>query len=344
MNAVVNLLKPAGMTSHDAVYFLRRLTGIKRIGHTGTLDPMAAGVLPLCIGSAARISEYLELDRKTYRCEMILGIATDTLDIWGTLIEDRRARAAEIAQEDICRAMEPLRGLIFQTPPKYSAIRIGGRRLYEYARSGQEVEIPRRPAVIYRLELLRFDRASGRVLFEVECSKGTYVRSICSDIGQALCAGAAMSILVRSQSGELALSGAVTPQELAQDWKQHLIAPDRLLSQLGSLRLRRGRGSWFSNGGWLTERDLAVRSEPAFAGLSHPDAQANGLAPLPCGPQAAEGRQEPPLAAVIDHMKLSPRLLHTYRVYEDGRFLGTALWDAQQNKFTVDKVFRDESI
>ncbi len=327
MNAIINFLKPAGMSSHDAVYFLRRLTGFRHIGHTGTLDPMAAGVLPLCLNSAARVSEYLEMDKKAYRCEMILGLTTETMDIWGDVAEDRRDRLAAIGQEDVERAMKPISGLIMQTPPKYSAIRVDGRRLYDYARKGQAVEIPKRPVVIYSLRLVRADMETGRILFDVVCSKGTYIRSICHDIGQSLGVGAAMSFLVRSATGCFTLENAATPEQLAENWQSHAVAADVPLSHLGSLRLRKGRGSWFSNGGWLTNRDVADRQEPR---LLEAFGEENG------GGLTAQ--------AVMEHIGVDPKLKHVYRVYEDDMFLGTALWNEEQKKYTADKVFPHESI
>ena len=315
MNAIINLLKPAGMSSHDAVYLLRKLTGFKHIGHTGTLDPMAAGVLPLCLNSAARINEYLDMDRKTYRCEMILGLTTETMDIWGEVVEDRRDQIQGITEDDIRKAMEPINGLILQTPPKYSAVRIDGRRLYDYARSGDEVKIPKRPVVIYSLDLVSYDPEKGRVMFDVVCSKGTYIRSICHDVGQTLGVGATMSFLVRSATGAFTLENAVTPEQLQEDWTKYVMPADLPLPHLGRLDLRQGRGAWFSNGGWLMASDLVNKEEP---GVKITD------------------------EAVMKHIGVDEKLLNSYRVYEDGVFLGTALWKADQKKYIADKVFRHE--
>lgn len=323
MNAVVNVLKPAGMTSHDAVYLLRRLTGVKRVGHTGTLDPMAAGVLPVCIGSAARINEYLDMDRKGYRCEMILGLETDTLDIWGKVLTDRRDQVRGITEDQVLRIMEPMEGLVMQTPPQYSAIRVDGRRLYDYARSGKTVEVPSRPVVIYQLRLIRLDLRRGRLMFDVVCSKGTYVRSICSEIGRNLGVGGAMSFLVRTRSGAFTLENAATPEQLADNLEAYLLPADFPLQQLGRLDLCVGRGTWFSNGGWLIGRDIASRKEPFADGNA-------------CG--------EDSVAAVANHLKISPRLFATYRVYEEQKFLGTAVWDEKQQKFIADKVFHNDNI
>ncbi|MBQ4505281.1 MAG: tRNA pseudouridine(55) synthase TruB [Firmicutes bacterium] len=315
MNAIINLLKPAGMSSHDAVYLLRKLTGFKHIGHTGTLDPMAAGVLPLCLNSAARINEYLDMDRKTYRCEMILGLTTETMDIWGEVVEDQRDQAKGITEGEIRKAMEPIHGMILQTPPKYSAVRIDGRRLYDYARSGDEVKIPKRPVVIYSMDLVNYDPEKGRVMFDVVCSKGTYIRSICHDVGQTLGVGATMSFLVRTATGAFTLENAATPEQLQEDWTKYVMPADLPLPHLGRLDLRKGRGAWFSNGGWLMGSDLVNREEP---GVKITD------------------------EAVMKHIGVDEKLLNSYRVYEDGLFLGTALWKEDQKRYIADKVFRHE--
>ena len=210
---IINLLKPAGMTSHDGVQLLRRLTGIKRIGHTGTLDPMAVGVLPLCIGSAARITEYLDLDYKKYRCEMLLGIETDTQDIWGKILRDKRENLT-IEAGTVIALLKGLQGEILQKPPSYSAVRVAGRRLYEYAREGNLIEGKARRAYIKEMSIVRMDMEKKLVTFDVVCSKGTYIRTICHDIGQKLNCGAVMNYLIRMESGRFTLDDTVTVEEL----------------------------------------------------------------------------------------------------------------------------------
>ena len=180
-NGILNIYKPAGMTSHDVVNIVRRVMGIRRVGHTGTLDPMATGVLPVCVGAAARITEYLDMDFKTYRCTLQLGKTTDTQDIWGQIIEERPAE--QVTEEAVRKAFAHFSGLIDQKPPMYSAVRVNGRRLYEYAREGKEIEVKTRKVFIRRLEILSFDKEAETVSFEVECSKGTYIRTICQDVG-----------------------------------------------------------------------------------------------------------------------------------------------------------------
>lgn len=208
---IINIKKPKGYTSHDCVNVVRSLSGIKRVGHTGTLDPMAEGVLPVCIGSAARIAEYLDLDFKTYRCEAIFGLSTDTLDVWGEVVEDNTEYAeklivtGEITCEKIQEVLEKFKGLIEQIPPKYSAIKVNGKKLYEYARLGEDVQIATRKVYIKDIVLKNFQQENRIFEFEVVCSKGTYIRSICRDIGDSFGCGASMSSLIRTQSGRFSI-------------------------------------------------------------------------------------------------------------------------------------------
>ncbi|MBQ6685375.1 MAG: hypothetical protein IJM99_04630, partial [Firmicutes bacterium] len=235
--------------------------------------------------------------------------------IWGEVVEDQRDQARGITEGEIRKAMEPIHGMILQTPPKYSAVRIDGRRLYDYARSGDEVKIPKRPVVIYSMDLVNYDPEKGRVMFDVVCSKGTYIRSICHDVGQTLGVGATMSFLVRTATGAFTLENAATPEQLQEDWTKYVMPADLPLPHLGRLDLRKGRGAWFSNGGWLMGSDLVNREEP---GVKITD------------------------EAVMKHIGVDEKLLNSYRVYEDGLFLGTALWKEDQKRYIADKVFRHE--
>jgi tRNA pseudouridine55 synthase len=239
MNGIINVLKPAGMTSHDVVNAMRRLTGFKRIGHTGTLDPMAVGVLPICINSATRIIEYLNDDIKRYRCEMQLGIETDTQDIWGTVLKEIQTLVSE---EDIKSASAELIGWITQVPPAYSAVHVDGRRLYEYARAGIEVEAKGRLVQIHELKIIRIDMTAKTVLFDISCSKGTYIRTICTEIGRRLNCGAVMSFLVRTGSGGFNLADALTLEEINRYYElgvleQHMFSMDYPLHHLQKLRV-----------------------------------------------------------------------------------------------------------
>jgi len=263
-DGIINLLKPAGMTSHDGVQMLRRLTGVKRIGHTGTLDPMAVGVLPLCIGSAARITEYLDLDYKKYRCEMQLGIETDTQDIWGDILQDNRAKL-NVDENQINEALNSFKGLISQYPPSYSAVRVNGRRLYEYARQGEEVEIKPRQVYIKNVTVINVDLINWKITFDVECSKGTYIRTICHDTGRILGCGAAMSCLIRTASGVFHLDNSVSIEELMESGpEQYLMEPDFPLVHFGQAIVNQDRAKWFVNGGHLRMSEVNIIKEPEF--------------------------------------------------------------------------------
>ena len=210
MNGILNILKPPGMTSHDMVSAVRRLTGVRRTGHTGTLDPGAAGVLPICVGQATRVSEYvLEMD-KTYRAEVTLGTATDTEDVAGIITSEK---PLPVINEEVIRAvMASFVGKRRQVPPMYSAVRINGEKLYEKARRGETVKRDARPITIYHMNFLRFE---GRtILFDVSCSRGTYIRTICRELAEALGTVGHMSFLLRTQVGPFSLAHTYTLDEL----------------------------------------------------------------------------------------------------------------------------------
>lgn len=326
-DGIINLLKPAGMTSHDAVQLLRRLTGIKRIGHTGTLDPMAVGVLPLCIGSAARITEYLDLDYKKYRCEMQLGIETDTQDIWGNVSQDNRSKG--IPEPDkILAAFSSFQGLISQYPPNYSAVRVNGKRLYEYARQGQAVEITSRQVDIKNITVIRMNPEKGKVTFDVECSKGTYIRTICHDAGRLLGCGAVMSFLVRTASGIFTLDNCVTIEELMEgNPEQYLMEPDEPLVHFGQAAVNEERAKWFVNGGHLHLSDIKIIKEPEYK-----DSE-DGI----------NIRKEYKKAynIYLDHCQLDS--------LESNCFLGVAFYHEEDKKLVASKIFfkqgvKDEAI
>ena len=212
MHGVLNLLKPPGMTSHDAVAFVRRILGEKRVGHTGTLDPAAAGVLPICVGQATRLAQYLQAGTKEYVAEALFGVETDSGDLLGQTV--REAEAGHLTLATIELALPAFRGAIDQTPPMHSAIKVDGQRLYDLARAGKEAVIPVRRVVISRLECTGFEPGDRpRAFLHLECTGGTYVRSLVRDLGRALDAPATMSFLVRTRSGEFVIGEAQTPEE-----------------------------------------------------------------------------------------------------------------------------------
>lgn len=220
MNGIINFHKPQHVTSHDCVALIRRLTGIKRVGHTGTLDPMATGVLPICVGSATRITEYLDQDEKTYRCTMQLGIETDTQDIWGQILRERPVES--LSPDRIAEAVFSFQGDVVQIPPKYSALKVNGKRLYEYARAGQEVEIKSRHIFISKMVLDEI--RENQITFTATCSKGTYVRTLCQDIGEKLGCGGTMTGLVRQATGMFTLEDALSPETLKTMSKEEIEA------------------------------------------------------------------------------------------------------------------------
>ncbi len=211
MDGVLNIDKPAGMSSHDVVLQVRRLLGEKRIGHTGTLDPMATGVLVLCLGKATRIARYLEAGEKEYLATMKLGIVTDTLDAEGRILESRTYAPPEISQ--VREVLQRYRGEITQTPPAYSAIKVSGVASYKLARQGKAVALKPRGVTIHALELLEYCDPAVRI--RVRCSKGVYIRTLCSDIGAALGTGAHVADLRRTASGSFLIDHSVTLDRLA---------------------------------------------------------------------------------------------------------------------------------
>jgi tRNA pseudouridine55 synthase len=218
VDGVLVLNKPAGMTSHDCVARVRRLFRTKKVGHTGTLDPEVTGVLPICLGQATRLVEYIQDLPKAYEVVMRLGTATTTEDATGEVVEEKPVVASEITEERVRSLFQRFLGEIEQIPPMYSAVKVNGRRLYDLARNGVVVEREARRVTIYDLRLHAIEAADGGVelSFTCTCSKGTYVRTLCVDLGRALGYPAHMKRLVRVKSGPFTLSDAVTLEELEQ--------------------------------------------------------------------------------------------------------------------------------
>ncbi len=214
LNGILNILKPPGMTSYDVVSIVRKKLNIKKVGHTGTLDPNAAGVLPICVGQATKISQYLLDSEKKYRVELTLGIETDTEDIYGTVINESPVVSTE---EEIKKAILGFIGTYEQIPPMYSAIRIKGKRLYKLARKGIEIKRSPRTVIIYSIDIIEIK--NNKAMFDVLCSKGTYIRTLCKDIGNVLGCGGTMSFLLRVRSGRFDLETSITIEELLETEK-----------------------------------------------------------------------------------------------------------------------------
>lgn len=220
----LNIYKPVGMTSHDVVSVLRRVTKIKQIGHTGTLDPFAEGVLPICIGKATRLIEYLQ-DDKEYLATVQFGAATNTFDLDGEKVftSDKK-----VSRDDIKEGLKSFEGEIFQLPPIFSAIKVKGKKLYEYARKGEEVEIQPRKVVIENIELKNFDEELQQAQILLKCSKGTYIRSIANDLGKILGCGGYLIKLIRTQAGKFRVENSVQLDGI--DVESNLINPLDILN------------------------------------------------------------------------------------------------------------------
>lgn len=210
INAIAVIDKPSGMTSHDVVSRVRKILGIRKVGHTGTLDPEATGVLPICIGRATKVSDMLMLSDKEYIARVKLGVITDTQDIFGTVTESRAA--ADFTPQTLAAAAEHFTGEITQVPPMYSAIKIGGKKLCDLARQGVEVERKPRRIKIYSIDIS--DTDNDGFTMKVACSKGTYIRTLCHDMGLYLGCGACMAALRRTKSSVFGIDEAITLSEL----------------------------------------------------------------------------------------------------------------------------------
>ena len=283
MDKIISILKPTGMTSNDVVGKARKILKIKKIGHTGTLDPDAAGVLPICIGRATKVSELILNKEKSYLCELTLGASTDTYDSSGEILF-KAPDDFEYTEDTIRKAFESQMGDIEQYPPKYSALKVNGKRMCDLVRSGREDEIVLKPrkVTIKKLEILSID--NNKVRFYVECSKGTYIRSICYDIGEILGCGGHMSFLLRTSSGKFNLENSITLDELEKFVEEgtvedHAFDIDYTLDSYPKIVLRDNAVKYYSNGGIIesyrfdeknyTDKDEYVRvySHERFIGV-----------------------------------------------------------------------------
>ncbi|MCL2699428.1 MAG: tRNA pseudouridine(55) synthase TruB [Defluviitaleaceae bacterium] len=229
MDGVINIYKEKGFTSHDVVAVARRILKQRKIGHTGTLDPLAEGVLPICVGKATKLADYIMGGIKGYRANITLGVTTDTQDAGGTVLE---RRDVTVTRAEIEECVYSFVGSYDQTPPMYSAIKVNGQRLYKLARAGEVIERKPRRVEISGISVVEFISDTEAVI-DVACGKGTYIRALCADIGEKLGCGAFMSALLRTRSGAFALDSAITLgrlQILADEGRvdEVLIPPDRV--------------------------------------------------------------------------------------------------------------------
>lgn len=223
MDGILNIYKEQGFTSHDVVAKLRGILHQKKIGHTGTLDPAATGVLPVCCGKATKVCELLTDKEKSYRAVCQLGVETDTQDMTGTVLSQKEY--SDITMEQLTECVMSFRGEIMQIPPMYSALKINGKKLYELAREGKTVERKPRPVTIHEISLVDVNLEQGQFTMDVTCSKGTYIRTLCHDIGQKLGCLAAMESLVRTRVAVFSLEEALTLSQVEQLVREE---PERL--------------------------------------------------------------------------------------------------------------------
>ena len=344
IEGIVNINKEQNMTSHDVVARIRRLAGTRRVGHTGTLDPMAEGVLPVCIGRATRIVEYLDPDWKKYRCTMVLGRRMDTQDVWGTEIGRSSEDAVNaVTEEQVRSAFAGFRGVIEQTPPMYSALKVNGRKLYEYARAGETVEVKSRQVCIRSLAIESMELGRGyesSITFTCECSKGTYIRAICEEAGEKLGVHGAMAALTRIATGIFTIEQSHTLRELealyggagqpgaagagqrkpeaegagqrkpVREFSDILVPIPEALTAFGKITLS-GKDVWrFTNGLVVWERNCKTLCTPRYATEEFP-------------------------------LPLREEFRRAYSVFDDaGKFLGVGFMDAEKHELKADKVFR----
>lgn len=258
MDGIIYVLKPPKMTSHDVVSYFRRLFNIKKIGHTGTLDPDASGVLPICIGRGTKISQFLTSTTKKYRAELKLGITTDTQDASGKIISQKDVNVIFEQVEKIAKSFV---GTIRQIPPMYSAIKINGKKLYELAREGQTIERKEREVQIYDLEIINYNESEKTILFDVECSKGTYIRTLCNDIGDTLGVGGHMSLLIRTFNAGVDIKDCLTLDQITQYYNNNqidkfLVPLDEVFSEYSKLTLKDESQRWVQNGCVIYQKDV----------------------------------------------------------------------------------------
>ncbi len=285
MQGLILLNKPEGITSFSAVSKIKWLAGEKRVGHTGTLDPLATGVLPIFLGRATALSGILLDADKSYIATVKLGVVTDSCDITGNILSQQEV---EITKEQLEVVLDNFRGEIKQVPPMYSALKKDGVRLYELARQGKSVEIEARDVRINRLELLELDGDTFKI--SVDCSKGTYIRSLCRDIGEALGCGATMTALVRTATSGFSIDNTVSLDDLTKENITDFIMPEeRALSYLKEIYVTEKQAIRFSNGGQLSYERLKssnfsdgelvrVKYKETFLGVGYADNQNEQIA------------------------------------------------------------------
>ena len=260
MDGVIVINKQTGFTSHDIVYKVKKILN-EKVGHTGTLDPMAEGVLPILVGKGTLVSKYLINHDKKYIATLQLGIKTDTADSEGKIIEEQPVDIEKLTENYICNVFKTFIGKQEQLPPMYSAIKVHGKKLYEYARKGQNVEIQPRQIEIYDMKLLNINIQEKQIKFEISCGKGTYIRSVCEDIAKKLDTVGYMLKLKRTQVGKFNIEKSITIKELEENiediefLKENFISIERLFENKGKLIVPNIKKKHFLNGVKITQKN-----------------------------------------------------------------------------------------
>ncbi len=274
MDGILNINKAVGITSHDVVARVRKTIKQKRVGHTGTLDPMASGVLPICIGQGTRVAEYLSESGKAYQAEITFGVMTDTYDAEGTILHT--SDASSLTQSQIEEMLATFLGLQMQQPPRYSAIKIQGQPAYKLARAGEEVTLAPRPVEIFQLHILAWN--SPRLSLTIECSKGTYIRSLANDLGNKSGYGAYLSALVRTRSGPFSLQDSILLEQLAEAVEQGEVAKyffpaDSALQNYPAFHLDMATAQHVLHGNPFFHESSAEQNAKGLARIYAPDGQ-----------------------------------------------------------------------
>jgi len=325
-DGVLNVYKEKGYTSHDVVARLRGILGQKKIGHTGTLDPGAEGVLPVCLGKATRLCDMVTDKQKTYRAVLLLGKETDTQDIWGTVLREQQVETSGIGEAAVRQAVMGFVGEYAQIPPMYSALKVGGKKLYELARAGREVERRPRQVFIYNIGIESIELP--RVTMAVCCSKGTYIRTLCHDIGARLGCGGCMEALVRIQAGRFKLEDSLTLAEIENLRDQgaldgHIISIEDMFSHYPAGMTAPQWDHLLHNGNPLKAGQVAWREHGRKPGTEAkekggPAQNGNGGGPFPAG--AGDGA--------------------CFRIYDSrGRFIGIYQWEQAGSRLKPQKLF-----
>lgn len=271
MNGILIINKSKGYTSHDIVAKVKKITG-KKVGHTGTLDPLATGVLPLLIGKGTLCSKYLINHNKTYKVLLKLGIKKSTGDEEGDIVQEEIVDEEILNEKNVKTVLESFLGEQEQIPPIYSAIKVNGKKLYEYARKGQKVEIQPRKITIYDIELLKIDKENKEIQYEVSCSKGTYIRSLCEDIAKKMSTVGYMKELQRTKVGTFTIEQSIAVEDLNEkNIKEYIITIEELFKDLKNIELNEKKLQLFLNGVKLSfdlkEGIYKIYSNEQFIGI-----------------------------------------------------------------------------